>query len=295
MCGFGGLVFVVQFGQVFGNFLFEVVLGGDVGILVLLVGIVVIILQNLIVFGEGLEIFEDQIVFYFVMCEFVYVCFYCYVKWLYLYVMVQIMDFVCGVIVDVDVLEDVVSCFDLFDFEELWVVIEGGVFLFVQSEVQCEVLIWLENFIVMIDGWVDVVIVEVILCFFDGVCIVEVVCCCCVVGGFVEDVLGVFVGLKLWLCCMCEVLVMWQVVIDVVGIGVCDVLWDYFDFMLMVEDIDDLSVLVVWLQVVECGEQLVVDEFDEVFVCFFDGDDFLDEKLLIDGDEDGDVVVFEGD
>src|SRR5690606_30976391 len=58
MRSLGASVFAAQFGRVLGNLALEVVSGGDVGIPVLPAGTAAVIPQNLLAFGEGLEIPE---------------------------------------------------------------------------------------------------------------------------------------------------------------------------------------------------------------------------------------------
>ncbi len=274
MRGLGGSVFAAQFGQVLGNLSLEVVSGGDVGIPVLPAGVAAVIPQNLMAFGDGLEIPEDQIALYLATRELAYARLYRHAKWLHLQVMAQITDFARGVTVDVDALEDVASRLDPSNPEELRAAIEGGALLPAQTEAQRDALTRLENLVATVDGWVDVVTAQATSRLPDGVRIAEAARRRRAVGGPAEDALGALVGLRLRPRRLREASAMWQAVTDAVGSSARDALWDYPDLMPTSDDIDDPTALVARLQSLARGEAPAADELDEALARLLEGEEF---------------------
>lgn len=274
MRSLGASVFAAQFGRVLGNLALEVVSGGDVGIPVLPAGTAAVIPQNLLAFGEGLEIPEDQIALYLATRELAYARLYRHSKWLHLHVMSQITEFARGVSVDVERLEEVAGRLDPSNPEELRAAIEGGELLPAQSETQREALARLENLVATIDGWVDVVTAQATARLPDAARLVEAARRRRAVGGPAEDALGALVGLRLRPRRLREASAMWQAVTDAVGLAARDALWDYPDLMPTADDIDDPSALIERLQASLRGEAPAVDEFDEALARLLDGDDF---------------------
>ena len=271
MRGLSTSLFAAQLGTVIGNLSLEVVTGGDVSIPVLPAGTAAVIPQNFAVFGEGLEIPEDQIALYLATRELAYARLYRHAKWLRLHVMSQIAEFAGGVSIDMSALEQVAEGLDLSNPEQLRAAIEGGALIPEQSPAQKEALARLENLVATIDGWVDVVTAQATERLPDRVRLAEASRRRRAAGGPAEDALGALVGLKLRPRRLREASAMWQAVTDAVGVADRDALWDYPDLMPQASDIDDPSALVARLQARARGEEPQLDEMDEALARLLDG------------------------
>lgn len=263
----GGTLFAMQLGQVVGQLSTEVVSGGDVGI-PLLGGDVsgaeaesalqaAIIPQNLIAFGQGIDVDSEQVQLYLAVRELAHARLFRHARWLRLQMLTSITEISQGLSIDTERLEELAENFDPSRPESLQRALSGGELLAPKNEQQNAALGRLETTLALIEGWVDVVTAEATKRLPKSQAIAETVRRRRASGGPAESAFSTLIGLELRPRRLREAAAMWQSVTDAVGAERRDSLWSHPDLAPAGEDIDDVASLIIRLSNPE-------PEFDDV-------------------------------
>lgn len=277
----GGTLFAMQLGHVVGQLSTEVVSGGDVGIPLLggdTTGAAAdsalqaaIIPQNLIAFGEGIDVDSEQVQLYLAVRELAHARLFRHARWLRLQMHTSITETAQGLTVDTERLEDLAQNFDPSRPESLQQAMSAGELLAPKSEQQKAALTRLETTLALIEGWVDVVTAEATKRLPKSQAIAETVRRRRASGGPAESAFSTLIGLELRPRRLREAAAMWQQITDAVGAEVRDSLWSHPDLVPTGEDIDDPAPLIARLS----NPDPELDDVDRAI-----------EELLKDGGED---------
>lgn len=245
----GGTMFAMQLGQVVGQLSGEVVSGGDIGI-PLLGGSsdsdvqAVILPQNIVGFGDGLDIGTDQIQLYLAVRELAHARLFRHAKWLRLQLMTSITEFAHGIRIDTERLEELAANFDPSNPEELRDAMASGALIPPKSDAQLAALARLETMLALIEGWVDVVTARATSRLPKSSAIAETVRRRRAAGGPAESAFSTLVGLELRPRRLREAAAMWEAVTDAVGAERRDELWSHPDVLPTAQDVDDPAALI---------------------------------------------------
>ena len=271
MRSIGGTLFAMQLGQVVGNLSTEVVSGGDIGIPLLDEAQAALIPQNMLAFGEGLEVPTDQVQLYLAVRELAHARLFRHAKWLRLQLLTSITEFAQGIRIDTERLEELAADFDPNDPEELRQAMTSGALIPPKTEDQLATLARLETLLALIEGWVDVVTASATNRLPSAGAVAETVRRRRASSGPAESAFATLVGLELRPRRLREAAAMWHAVTEAVGAEARDSLWSHPDLVPTGADIDDPSALIARLS----GGAPVEDDVDRAL-----------QDLL--GDEDGD-------
>jgi putative hydrolase len=263
MRSIGGTLFAMQLGQVVGQLASEVVSGGDVGIPLLSDQQAALLPQNVAIFGEGLDVPDDQIQIYLAVREIAHARLFRHSRWLRLHLISSITDFARGIHIDSGRLEELAEGFDPSNPEELREAMVNGSLIPPKTEAQLAALARLETMLALIEGWVDVVTLEATSRLPKADAIAETVKRRRASGGPAESAFATLVGLELRPRRLREAAAMWQAVTDAVGNERRDELWAHPDLLPTSADLDDPQVLVARLTSSAQGAEPVLDEVDQ--------------------------------
>jgi putative hydrolase len=255
----GGTLFAMQLGQVVGQLSTEVVSGGDIGIPLLDDQQAALIPQNVLAFGDDLDIPLDQVHLYLAVRELAHARLFRHAKWLRLQLMSSITEFARGIHIDTDRLEQLAEQFDPSNPEELREAMTSGALIPPKSEEQLVALSRLETMLALIEGWVDVVTAEATTRLPKSDAIAETVKRRRASGGPAESAFSTLVGLELRPRRLREAAAMWRTVTDAVGAEKRDALWAQPDLMPTSDDIDFPEALIARIN----GENAAPDDIDQ--------------------------------
>jgi len=244
MRNIGGTLFAMQLGQVVGQLSTEVVSGGDIGIPLLDGQQAAIIPQNIMAFGAGLDIPDDEVQLYLAVRELAHARLFRHARWLRLQLLSAITEFARGVHIDTDRLEQLASDFDPSNPEELRDAVTSGALIPPKSDEQLVALARLETTLALIEGWVDVVTRTATTRLPRAAAIAETVRRRRASGGPAESAFASLVGLELRPRRLREAAEMWQYVSDELGPEIRDAQWSQPDLMPSAADIDDPTAFV---------------------------------------------------
>ncbi|WP_422386851.1 zinc-dependent metalloprotease [Agromyces albus] len=262
MRGIGGALFAMQLGQVVGQLATEVVSGGDIGIPLLEDGHAAILPQNAAVFGEGLDIPNDQVELYLAVRELAHARLFRHARWLRLHLITAITAFARGIDIDTDRLEELAEGFDPSNPEELRNAVVNGALIRPKSEAQQAALARLETMLALVEGWVDAATAAATERLPKSDAIAESIRRRRASGGPAESAFATLVGLELRPRRLREATAMWRAVTDAVGVDARDALWSHPDLLPTAADLDDPSALVARLTGAESRTE-ADDEFDQ--------------------------------
>ncbi|TFC50165.1 zinc-dependent metalloprotease [Cryobacterium sp. TMT1-21] len=263
MRSIGGTLFAMQLGQVVGQLSSEVVSGGDVGIPLLSDQQAALLPQNVAIFGEGLDVPDDQVQIYLAVRELAHARLFRHSRWLRLHLISSITDFARGIHIDSGRLEELADGFDPSNPEELREAMVNGSLIPPKSESQLAALARLETMLALIEGWVDVVTLEATSRLPRADAIAETVKRRRASGGPAESAFATLVGLELRPRRLREAAAMWQAVTDAVGNDKRDELWAHPDLLPTSADLDAPQALVARLTSSAAGAEPVLDEVDQ--------------------------------
>ncbi len=250
----GGTLFAMQLGQIVGQLSTEVVSGGDVGI-PLLGGDAsdggsenalqaAIIPQNVIAFGQGLDVEPEQVQLYLAVRELAHARLFRHARWLRLQMLTSITEISQGITIDTGRLEELAETFDPSSPETLQRAVSAGELLAPKNDQQKAALARLETTLALIEGWVDVVTAEATKRLPKSQAIAETVRRRRASGGPAESAFSTLIGLELRPRRLREAATMWQQLTDAVGAELRDSLWSHPDLIPSGEDIDDPAALI---------------------------------------------------
>jgi putative hydrolase len=240
----GGTLFAMQLGQVVGQLSGEVVSGGDIGIPLLDEQTGALVPQNVLGFGTGLDIPQDQVELYLAVRELAHARLFRQAKWLRLQLLTSITEFARGIRIDTDRLEELAADFDPNNPDELREAMTSGALIPPKSDEQLAALTRLETTLALIEGWVDVVTAAATTRLPSSAAIAETVRRRRASGGPAESAFATLVGLELRPRRLREAAAMWQAVTDAVGPDQRDALWAHPDAMPTGEDVDAPAALI---------------------------------------------------
>jgi putative hydrolase len=268
----GGTLFAMQLGQVVGQLASEVVSGGDIGIPLLADGHAALLPQNVAVFGEGLDIPDDQVQLYLAVRELAHARLFRHAKWLRLQLLTSITEFARGITIDTDRLEELAENFDPSNPEELRDAMVSGALIPPKTESQLAALGRLETTLALVEGWVDVVTAEATTLLPKTDAIAETVRRRRASSGPAESAFATLVGLELRPRRLREAAAMWQAVTDAAGGETRDHLWSHPDLLPTAEDLDDPANLVARLGALASGQEPQPDAVDQALEDLLRGD-----------------------
>ncbi|MBG6239401.1 putative hydrolase [Mycetocola sp. CAN_C7] len=271
----GGALFAMQLGQVVGQLSTEVVSGGDVGIPLLDDNQAAIVPQNVSVFGDGLDIPDDQVQLYLAVREIAHARLFRHARWLRLHLISSITEFARGISIDTDRLESLADGFDPSNPEELRQAMVDGSLIPPKTDAQLATLGRLETILALVEGWVDVVTARATSRLPKADAIAEMVRRRRATGGPAESAFSTLVGLELRPRRLREAAAMWQQITDAVGDEQRDSLWEHPDVIPTSDDIDDPSALIARLEARARGEVPEPDDFDTALENLLRGEENL--------------------
>ncbi|ROQ38424.1 putative hydrolase [Frondihabitans sp. PhB188] len=240
----GGALFAMQLGQVVGQLSTEVVSGGDVGIPLLDDQQAALLPQNVLAFGEGLDVPSDQVQLYLAVRELAHARLFRHARWLRLHLISSIREFAQGISIDTSRLEELAADFDPSNPEELREAMASGALIPPKTDEQMAALARLETTLALIEGWVDVVTAKATERLPKSDAIAEMVRRRRAAGGPAESAFATLVGLELRPRRLREAAAMWQAVSDAVGGEARDALWAHPDIVPTSDDIDSPTGLI---------------------------------------------------
>jgi len=255
----GGTLFAMQLGQVVGQLASEVVSGGDIGIPLMEDQQATLIPQNVLAFGAGLDIPQDQVQLYLAVRELAHARLFRHAKWLRLQLLASITEFARGIRIDTDRLEQLAEDFDPSNPQELRDAMTSGALIPPKSEDQLEALARLETTLALIEGWVDVVTADASSRLPRVDAMAETVKRRRASGGPAESAFATLVGLELRPRRLREAASMWRQITDAVGPQKRDDLWSQPDLIPTGADIDDPTALIARIS----SGVVVPDEMDQ--------------------------------
>jgi len=255
----GGTLFAMQLGQVVGQLASEVVSGGDIGIPLMEDQQATLIPQNVLAFGAGLDIPQDQVQLYIAVRELAHARLFRHAKWLRLQLLASITEFARGIRIDTDRLEQLAEDFDPSNPQELRDAMTSGALIPPKSEDQLEALARLETTLALIEGWVDVVTADASSRLPRVDAMAETVKRRRASGGPAESAFATLVGLELRPRRLREAASMWRQITDAVGPQKRDDLWSQPDLIPTGADIDDPTALIARIS----SGVVVPDEMDQ--------------------------------
>ncbi|MBC7517427.1 MAG: zinc-dependent metalloprotease [Microbacteriaceae bacterium] len=272
MRNIGGTLFAMQLGQVVGQLSAEVVSGGDIGIPLLGTSggaevQAVLLPQNVALYGEGLDIDNDQIQLYFAVRELAHARLFRHAKWLRLQLMTAISEFAQGIRVDTERMQELAQDFDPSNPEELRQAMVSGALIPPKTSAQLAALDRLETMLALIEGWVDVVTLQATTRLPKAGAIAETVRRRRASGGPAESAFSTLVGLELRPRRLREAAAMWQQLTDALGSNRRDELWSHPDVVPESHDIDNPAALIARLTAPEVAfddvDQAIRDLLDD--------------------------------
>ena len=262
-----GALFAMQLGQVVGQLSTEVVSGGDIGIPLLTDGQPAMLSQNVVAFGQGLDVPADQVAIWLSVRELAHARLFRHARWLRLQFITAVTDYARGIDIDTDALERVASELDPSDPAALRDALASGALIPPRSEAQQAALSRLETSLALVEGWVDVVTADASTRLPSSIALAETVRRRRASGGPAEQALAALVGLELRPRRLREAAAMWRAVTEAVGVAGRDALWSHPDVVPTAEDIDDPTALIARLT----GPAPEPDDLDREIESLLDG------------------------
>lgn len=272
MRSLSGTLFAMQLGEAVGELSTEVISGSDIGIPLLAEQHASLLPQNVMEFGNDLDVSVDQVQIFLAVRELAHARLFRHARWLRLHLISAITSFAQGISVDASKLEDLASGFDPSNPEELRQAMVDGSLIPPKSEAQLAALANLETMLALIEGWVTVVTAAATHRLPGAVSIAEMVRRRRAAGGPAETAFATLVGLELRPRRQREAAAMWQAVTDAVGSEARDALWAHPDILPTSADLDDPQALVARLSAQAAGVEPELDEFDQALEALLRGD-----------------------
>lgn len=235
----GGGAFGSQVGQAIGNLAKEVNGAHDIGLPLVPAGTTALLPANVRVFGDGLEVPDQDVLLYLALREGAYARLFAHAPWLREHVLSTVDAFARGISIDVAALESSVRSLDLSDPEALRQALAGGVFEPDRTPAQQEALAKLEVVLALIEGWVDEVAHAAAHQLPSAPALREAVRRRRAVGGPAEHTLATLVGLELRPRRLRDAATLWAAVAAGNGTQARDDIWNHPDLMPSGQDLDD--------------------------------------------------------
>jgi putative hydrolase len=154
----GGAFFGAQLGQAIGALAREVVGASDVGLPLLPPGRAALLPGNVVKFGAGLDLPEDEVRLYLALREAAHARLFTSVPWLRSHLLGAVTEYARGITIDTSAIEEAVRSVDPTDAESLQNALSSGLFEPERTPAQQAALDRLEILLALIEGWVDEVV-----------------------------------------------------------------------------------------------------------------------------------------
>lgn len=236
----GGAVFGGQLGSALGSLAAEVLSAGDIGLPLGPAGTAALIPANILAYGEGLEIPEDQVRLYVALREAAHQRLFGHVPWLRAHVLGAVESYARGIKVDRDAVEEAVGRIDPSDPSTMSELQLEGIFTSDDSPAQKAALSRLETALALIEGWVSHVVDRASANRLpDADRLAETFRRRRAAGGPAEQTFSALVGLELRPRRLREATVLWAALAEQRGVDGRDALWSHPDLLPVDEDFAD--------------------------------------------------------
>ena len=270
----GGALFAVQLGTVIGKLSGEVVSAGDIGI-PLLSGQGkeggALLPGGVASFAEGLDQDAEAVTLYLAVRELAHARLFRHSKWLRLHLLTAITDYARGFRIETDRLEDVVRDIDPAQPEQLRELLSSGALIPPKTEAQEAAHKRLETMLALVEGWVDVVTADAAKRLPGADAIAEMVRRRRATGGPAEHAFAALAGLELRPRRLREAAALWRLVSDRSDIATRDGLWAHPDLLPTSDELDDPTLLLARIGLVDSQADSVGDDFDAQLAQLLDG------------------------
>jgi len=238
----GSAMFGMQVGQGLAALAGEVLSAGDVGVPLTQAGRAALLPENLVAFGAGLGLPEDDVRLFVALREAAHQRLFAHVPWLRARVEGAIEAYAAGVRVDRTRIEEAMRDVDPQNPESLQAALSSGVFEPEDTDDQRAALARLETILALTEGWVDDVVQVAAsqrLPSYDR--LGEVLRRRRATGGPAEKTFATLVGLDLRPRRLREAAAMWSTLRERDSVAARDAFWDHPDLLPSSEDFDDLA------------------------------------------------------
>jgi putative hydrolase len=233
----GGAVFGGQLGTALGSLAAEVLSAGDIGLPLGPAGTAALIPANILAYGEGLEIPEDQVRLYVALREAAHQRLFGHVPWLRAHVLGAVEAYARGIKVDREAVEEAMGRIDPNDLSSMTEVQLEGIFTSDDTPAQKAALTRLESALALIEGWVSHVVERASGNRLpDADRLAETFRRRRAAGGPAEQTFSALVGLELRPRRLREANAIWAALTEHRGIDGRDAVWSHPDLLPSDED-----------------------------------------------------------
>ena len=271
----GGALFAVQLGTIIGKLSGEVVSAGDIGI-PLLSGPGreggALLPSGAAAFAEGLDQDPEAVTLYLAVRELAHARLFRHVKWLRLHLLSAITDYSRGIRIDTDRIEDLARDLDPAHPEQIQELITNGALIPPKTEAQEAAHARLETMLALIEGWVDVITADAAKRIPGADAIAEMVRRRRATGGPAEHAFAALAGLELRPRRLREAAALWRLIAERSDVATRDGLWAHPDLLPTSEELDDPTLVLTRLGLVEAAVDAQADDFDAALAQLLDGE-----------------------
>ncbi|BEP11970.1 zinc-dependent metalloprotease [Acidothermaceae bacterium B102] len=236
----GGAMFGSQVGQALGMLAGEVVSSTEIGLPLGPAGVAALVPTNVVAFGEGIGVPEDQVRLYLALREAAHQRLFAHVPWLRSHLLSLVDEYARGITVDMSAIESAVAELDPTNPEALQTALAGGMFEPQATPAQQASLERLETALALVEGWVDEVVDSAASAHLPGATALrETTRRRRAAGGPAEQAFATLVGLELRPRRLREAASLWAMLGETRGIDGRDAVWAHPDLMPGTADLDD--------------------------------------------------------
>ncbi|MEV4843032.1 zinc-dependent metalloprotease [Micromonospora matsumotoense] len=228
----GGALFGGQLGQALGQLAAEVLSAGDIGLPLGPAGTAALIPANIRVYGEGLELPEDEVRLYVALREAAHQRLFEHVPWLRGHVLAAVENYASGIRVNREAIEEAMGRVDPTDPESMQAIALEGIFTPEDTPAQKASLARLETVLALVEGWVCHVVDSAATDRLPNVVrLGEAFRRRRAAGGPAEQTFAALVGLELRPRRLREASALWAALTEHRGIAGRDAVWGHPDLL----------------------------------------------------------------
>jgi putative hydrolase len=236
----GGALFGGQLGQALGSLAAEVLSAGDIGLPLGPAGTAALVPSNIISYGQGLELPDDQVRLYVALREAAHQRLFEHVPWLRGHVLTAVETYANGITVNREAIEEAMSRVDPSDPESMQAMALEGIFTPEDTPAQKASLLRLETALALVEGWVGHVVDTAVADRLPSVASLgEAFRRRRAAGGPAEQTFAALVGLELRPRRLREAGALWAAVTEHRGLAGRDALWEHPDLLPSDDDFAD--------------------------------------------------------
>jgi putative hydrolase len=229
-----------QLGNALASLAGEVLSAGDIGLPLGPAGTAALIPANIVAYGEGLEIPQDQVRLYVALREAAHQRLFGHVPWLRGHVLSAVEAYASGIRVNREAIEDAMGRLDPSDPETMREISVEGIFTPEDSPHQTAALARLETALALVEGWVCHVVDRASEDRLpDAVRLSETFRRRRAAGGPAEQTFAALVGLELRPRRLREAAALWAALTEHRGVEGRDAIWGHPDLLPADEDFAD--------------------------------------------------------